>query len=256
MKLVSAAFDLNIHHGATGHPLFSVITIGDDVHRLDRLGRRNVSRDVRQPRIADHCAIQLRIAIRKGHSIHVRHHRALRIAGIGVRFSRRREAGDRLVEVLEIAPRAHRQIRNLLARQLRTDVGLVRLQHRSVVRHRHTLVQCRHAHGRIEADRRIGIDPQILLLHLPKRRRGDRHPVGSGLQIIKEIGAAIIRRGRLQLSIACIERLHLGIGNRRPGLIGNIADQRTVKNLRGRQRRHQRQNHNQHQFRHGNTLLL
>ena len=103
VELVGAGLDNDVHRRSTGHALFGVESIADEVHGFHRFDRRQVGDQTRQPWVADGGSVELGGVAGLRHAVGLRGHGALRITRIGVNFHRRREAGQDLVNDLEIA---------------------------------------------------------------------------------------------------------------------------------------------------------
>ena len=192
VKFVGAGFDLDVDGGAAGHPLLGVKTVGDDVDRLDRVLGRHVGDDMREPRIAHRRAVEPRVVVGEGGSVEVGDEGPLRVAGVRVGIGRRRSARDQLVELLEVAAGADRQVADLGLVDLVADVGAIRLQDWRGGGDRHALGRASNLesdifpNGRIEADgdTGLGVGLESILC--------DLNVVGADLQIAEREGSGFV----------------------------------------------------------------
>ena len=101
-----------------------------DADRLDGLERRDVRGDVRQPQVVRDRAFDAdRVGVPR-RAVRAEDQAARRVDGDRMHVLRRRDAGHGDEQVLIVAPDRHRQILELLRRDVGAHVGAVGLQHR------------------------------------------------------------------------------------------------------------------------------
>ena len=235
VELVRPGLDRHAHRRSAGHALLGVEAVGDDVHRFDGVGGRHVGHDVRQPRVADRRAVEPRVVVGSRDAVEVGPQRPLRIARVGVELDRQAGAGDQLVELLEVAPAADRQVRHLRRVELRADIRAHRLQHRRR-RHRHRLRRPSHFHAHVlacdvverdgDAGLHVGLEP----------RHRDPQIVGAGLEIAKRVRPAAVGGGLALEASVPVGRRDGRSGEDGAGRVFHAAHQHTVEHLRVRRR--------------------
>ena len=230
--IVRSGLDRDADRRAARHSLLGVEAVGDDVHGLDRLGRRHVGDDVRQPGVADRRAVHARVVVGTRDAVEVGHQGALRVARVGVRVRGRARARNQLVELLEVAPGGDRQVGHLGGLELRAHFGAVGLEPGRLAGDRHALGDLADLQVGVDAHDGVGIDGDPFLDDGAERGRGNRQLVGAGLQVREEIGAAIVGDGLLGDSRPGVQRLDSGARHGAARRVGDVARQGAVEDLR------------------------
>ncbi len=153
-----------------------------------------------------------------------------------MRGDRRSGAWHQFVEGLEITIGAKRQIGNLRFAELRIDIGAIGLQGCDGGVHGHALIHLPHLELHIHAPHDVGFQLYVLLYNCAERRRRNRNPVRTSLQIVDRVSSAIVGDGLLGDTGGNIQRLDLRSRQVRAGGIGDMPGQRAVKNLRPNRR--------------------
>ena len=128
VQLVAAALDAHVRRHAAGQAVVGVEAAGDDADRLDRLERRDVGGHVRQPQVVRDRAFDADGVGVLGGAAGAEDQAAGGVDRDRVHVLRRRHARDHHEQVLVVAADRHRQVRELLRRDLRAHVGAIGLQ--------------------------------------------------------------------------------------------------------------------------------
>ena len=155
VELVGTALDHNVDRGSPRQPLVRIKTIGRHVHRLDGVGRRDVSDVLRDPDIVLAHAVNANIIAVAAGAVHIELERARRVGGNGVGADRRIESGNRSEQLFEVVPGRHRHVLNGRRGQVMMDVGALGLKYRRGCGHFHTLVYCTQFESGVYARGRI-----------------------------------------------------------------------------------------------------
>lgn len=85
----------------------------------------------------------------------------------------------------------------------------------------------------VDAAEGVGVNADAALDDRAEGGRGDGQLVGAGLEIVKEVNAALVGGALLGNSGGDVDGLDFGTGNGGIGGIGDVSGQRSVKDLCG-----------------------
>jgi len=157
----------------------------------------------------------------------------LGVTGVGVEFGGRGEAGDELVEILEVPSAAEGEIGYLGFGYLRVDIGAVGLQGDGGAFDDDAFGDAGDLEAGVDPAESIRVDADAALDDGAKGGRGDGELLGAGLEIVKEVNASLVGRALLGDSGGDIDSLHFCAGYGSVGRIGHGSGQRPVQDLRG-----------------------
>ena len=237
MQLVGAGLGDDRARGAAGHAQVGVEVVGHDVDRLDRLGRRDVARVVRQPDVDRHRAVDAGgVAVRLD-AVHPGPQRAARRVDLGVLELRGRRAGDEVDQLLVVAELVQREVDDRLRRQLGAEVGPFRLEERRLADHVHGLGQRADLELQVHADGVAGGDAQARLVQRAEALEGGVQVVDAGGQVAEGVGPVGVGDRIDAEAGAGVRRRHGGAGNGGALRVRHGARDGAVEGLRGGRKR-------------------
>ena len=132
MEIVTAALGGYADRGAAGLALLGIEVVGGDGDAFDRVRRRDVGDEVRQPAVIVDGAVNARGVAVLRVAVYVHRQGARRVAADGVLFLHLGSAGNHCVEFLVIAAlrRGDRQLRDLRLVDFAVDLSRFGLQFR------------------------------------------------------------------------------------------------------------------------------
>ena len=211
--------------------------LDDDVDRLDRLGRRDVARVVRQPDVDRHRAVDAGgVAVRLD-AVHPGPQRAARRVDLGVLELGGRRAGDEVDQLLVVAELVQREVDDRLRRQLGAEVGLLRLEQRRLADHVDGLGQRADLELQVHADGVAGGDAQARLVQRAEALEGGVQVVDAGRQVAEGVGPVGVGDRIDAEAGAGVRRRHGGAGNGGALLVRHGARDGAVEGLRGGRKR-------------------
>ena len=236
MEVVRAALDLRVDGRSARETLLRIEAARDDVDGIERLERRHVGRDVRQPDVGRADPVDADVVGAAARAVDVEDERARRIRGYRVRLRGRREAREHAEEVLVVTVERHRQIHELVRLQLGSHLGAIGLQQRAFRRHRHRLAELAHLQRHVDARDAVERDRDILPCERPEALELHRYRVGARLH-----SREAIRAHRIADRLARLAALVMDDGDRRArkgpaGLVDDVADDRAIQHLTDRRR--------------------
>jgi hypothetical protein len=229
-----------------GHPLLGVRGAGRDIYGLDRLFRGNVPNVVRQPDIHAGGAVNAGYIRLRIPAVDMSLERAAR--GICNRVLERRwgRAWHQVDQTLVVAVIAQRKIFDLLGKDFRMGIRLIRLKYRGRGFDRDLFVNLSDLQFDVRPRNRVRADVQIGLSHGPEARRGHLDVVYPGKDVHKRIAPALVRDGAPACSRLLVGQGNHGVRNDRIALVSDISDDRSIQNLRRRSRMRQSKKQREH----------